>query len=448
MSFKDGAGKKGNYEITTAAIGILNVKAVSSGGGSGSTAAPTISTEVVNGKIVVNGKTESTATENKVVIDKAQLGTVIEAAKAGNTLEIEVADNKAQATVQLPIENIEKMAEKEMVFAVKSGNVSYAIPAAAIDIKSLSKDLGAVNLADISLNVTIIKLDEAAQKQANEAVNAYGAEIVGVPIEFKMEAAYGDKTIELKIFGKYVQRIFEVTAEQVKNVTTAVVIEKDGSLRPVPTSIVNENGKWGIKISSKTNSTYALISNEKSFKDAEGKWYEDAVTEMASRCIVDGKTETSFAGDSKITRAEFATILVRALGLDGSNSAQFTDVKATSWYADAVGTAVEYGLVKGYADGSFAPNANITRQEAMIMIQCGAAIADYSGNTGTVTGFSDSAKIAKWAKEAVAFNVGSGLIKGSNGELNLSENISRAETAAVVLRLLQKAEIIDTRAVV
>lgn len=123
----------------------------------------------------------------------------------------------------------------------------------------------------------------------------------------------------------------------------------------------------------------------------------------------------------------------------------FTDVKSGDWYYGAVGTAVKYGLVNSYTNGSFAPNADITRQEAMAMVQRAAKVAEYTGTAEKLTAFKDSDSVSAWAKSAAEFNVGSGLIVGSNGALCPGDKISRAGTATVILRLLQKAELVDVR---
>ncbi len=208
-----------------------------------------------------------------------------------------------------------------------------------------------------------------------------------------------------------------ISEEQAAQITTAVVKNEDVTLCHVPTYVYEKDGKW----------------------------YENIVSEIANRMIVNGKSETSFDGDTSITRAEFTAILVRALGLPADGECSFTDVNVEDWYYSAVGTAVEYKLVNGYTDGSFKPNINITRQEAMVMIQRAAEVAEYIGKSGSLSAFTDSDEVSSWAQSAVEFNVGSGLIMGSNGELRPKHNISRAETAAVILRLLQKAELVAVK---
>lgn len=122
-------------------------------------------------------------------------------------------------------------------------------------------------------------------------------------------------------------------------ITAAVVKEADGTERHVPACVYTINGKDYAKFNFPTNLTCALIYNNVAFADAAGKWYENIVSEMASREILFDRGTGVFDGDASITRAEFAAVLVRALGLPANGTSKFTDVASTDWYADAVGTA-------------------------------------------------------------------------------------------------------------
>jgi hypothetical protein len=393
----------------------------------------------VDGKTENIGKSETSANETKVTVDSNKLTEKINAAEKGGNVQVPVSDGKAAAaTAEIVVKNVEDMAKKDMILEVKSGDVSYELPTTAMDTASVMAELGATDTSKVPLSVTIKKLD-------NSAVTVVNGELVVPPVEFTVTATYGGKTVEVSGFSQYVPRSIEISKEQAAQITTAVVKNEDGTLRHVPTYVYEKDGKWFAKINSRTNSTYALIRNETAFADAQGKWYENIVSEMASRKIINGKSETSFEGDASITRAEFAAILVRGPGLPTDAKCSFTDVNAGDWYYGAVGTAVKYGLVNGYTGGSFAPKANITRQEAMAMVQRAAKIAEFTGTTRSLASFTDSDKVSTWAKSAAEFNVGSSLIVGSNGKLRSGDDISRAETATVILRLLQKAELVDVR---
>jgi uncharacterized repeat protein (TIGR02543 family) len=177
------------------------------------------------------------------------------------------------------------------------------------------------------------------------------------------------------------------------------------------------------------------------FKDAAGKWYEDAVNELFSLNIISGIGNNLFAGERDITRAEFVAIIINALGLpaDGDGTV-FSDVSANSWYSGVVGKAYECGIVEGIGGNMFAPDRPITRQEAMIIIWRMAKIAGFEGSMGCIGMFSDSTDVSGWALEAARWNAGSGLVAGRGGGiLAPKDNITRAETAALVLNLLRKA---------
>lgn len=407
------------------------------GGGGGTTTTPTAPV-IIGGKTENIGTSETTTSETKVTVDSDKLNEKVNASQTGGSVQVPVSDSKTAATAGIVVKNVESMAKKNMTLEVKSGAISYQLPTTAIDTSAVMTELGATDTSKVPLNVTIKKLDDSTVKVED-------GKLIVPPVSFTITATYGGKTAEVKDFSQYVQRSIEISKEQAAQITTAVVKNEDGTLRHVPTYVYQKDGKWFATINSRTNSTYALIRNEATFADAQGKWYESVVSEMASRKIINGKSQTSFDGDASITRAEFAAIVIRALGLSADGKCSFTDVKASDWYYGAIGTAAKYSLVNGYINGSFAPNAEITRQEAMAMVQRAAKVAEYTGTNTSLSLFKDSNAVSAWAKSAAEFNVGSGLIVGSNGALRPGDKISRAETATVILRLLQKAELVDVR---
>lgn len=405
----------------------------SNGSGSGS-AAPT------GAPVIVDGKTVNIGTENKsgesttVTVDQSKLSENIGGAASGSSVVVPVSEN-GSAKASLVVKNIEDMAAKGMTLTVQTGGVAYNLNTAAIDTAALTAAFPGADMSKVPFDVTI----------TNSSVSIEGETLVLSPVTFTVTATYGGKTVDVDTFSAYIDRVIEVTKEQATKITTAVVVNADGSTRHVPTNVIEKDGKWYAIINSRTNSTYALIQNEVTFADAEGKWYEAAVNEMGRRKIIAGRSASVFDGDTSITRAEFAATLVRALGLDADGTSVFSDVSASAWYSGAVATAARYGLVTGKGDNKFAPNAYITRQEAMTMLQHAAKLTDYSGTAGALEGFTDAGSVGTWAQDAAKWNVGSGLIVGSGGLLRPNDNISRAESATVILRLLQKTGLVDVR---
>ena len=374
-----------------------------------------------------------------------------------DTLKNEIQNASDNVTVVIPtdkdiktaeavivVKNVDDMAEKEITLTIQTGNVQYDIPPASIDTAAIMEALGATDTANVQISI-VITAHETTPTYVQAAADKSGLVLVIPPVQFTITAEYNGKTAEVTTFDQYVERTIEVTAEQAANITTAVIIEPDGTTRHIPTYVYQKNGKWYVVVNSLTNSTYALVHNERSFTDTAGKWYEAYVSEMANRMIMDDIGGSVFAGDRDITRAEFVAIVIRALGLpDNGSRSVFSDVPANMWYAGAVGKAYEYGLVSGVGGGRFDPDTPITRQEAMTAVRRAAQIAGFEGSAGNSI-FPDTETVSEWALDAVLWNIGSGLVGGTDGSLNPHVNITRAETAVLVLKLLRKAGLVDDR---
>lgn len=423
----------GNYAGAESAIVTLTIYYPSSG--QNLTSAPVI----VDGKTVDMGTSEVKGNITTVVVDQKKMTEQLNDAK--DSVVIPITSKTDTASAQLVMQNVESMAQRGVSLTVMAGDVSYSIPSGAVDTKEALKALGASDSSKVPFNITISKL-------SNSSVTIQKGTLMVPPVAFTVKATYNGKSIEVEKFGSYVQRVIEIpTGTDPKSITTAVVLGGDGTQRHVPTEVYKENGKWYARINSMTNSIYGLIENSVSFTDTNSKWYHESVTEIASREIISGIGENRFAGERAITRAEFSAILVRALGLptESQGAEIFSDVNPKRWYYGVVGTAYDYGLVTGKSREKFDPNGNITRQESMTMIARAATLALYEGKSDSLSGFSDVDGIKSWALDAVKFNVGSGLIVGNKGKLRPQDEISRAETAAVVLRMLQNSKLIDVR---
>lgn len=124
---------------------------------------------------------------------------------------------------------------------------------------------------------------------------------------------------------------------------------------------------------------------------AADAWYHQAVVTLAGKGILKGYEDGSFRPDQPITRAEFATIASRFAKTSSAKAVTFPDVPANEWYHGAVQTAVSYGWIKGYEDGSFRPGQPIARAEtAAIINRMLARIPDYDAvDRGAGTRFPD-----------------------------------------------------------
>ncbi|MFC4600027.1 S-layer homology domain-containing protein [Cohnella hongkongensis] len=174
-----------------------------------------------------------------------------------------------------------------------------------------------------------------------------------------------------------------------------------------------------------------------SFADIAGHWAEGDIERAAAEGIVSGYPNGTFRPNDPVTRAEFAAMLVGALKLEGKVAAlPFTDEALIgAWAKQAVAHAVQAGIVIGNSDGSFRPNAQITRAEMAVMI---ARALKLQTDAGAFTGYADDDTIPRWARGAVKAIRELGIVNGRGGNrFAPNETATRAEATAMLLRMQQ-----------
>lgn len=189
----------------------------------------------------------------------------------------------------------------------------------------------------------------------------------------------------------------------------------------------------------------------KTFEDISGAnahVNQTAIEALAARGILNGYDGTHFGPDHTMTRAQFAATVVRALGLPLKSTDNFTDVKATDWYASYVGTAYTYGIVYGTTATTFNPNGTITRQEAAVMVARAAKLCgmDTSMDSGAIRDvlaqFGDYVTTGEWARESLAFCYNEGILDQSDLNVRPKVAIKRCEIAQMIFNLLGSAELL------
>jgi hypothetical protein len=175
---------------------------------------------------------------------------------------------------------------------------------------------------------------------------------------------------------------------------------------------------------------------------------QPAIEALAARGIIDGMGDGLFHPEASMTRAQFAAIVVRALGLTPAASEAFTDVPSTAWYAPYVGTASTYGLINGVGEGRFNPDGTITKQEAAVMVAraaklCGMDTAlDTAAVRDVLAQFTDYVTTPEWAREGLAFCYQEGILDDSAMEIQGKTEILRCEIAQMLYNLLSSAKLL------
>lgn len=186
------------------------------------------------------------------------------------------------------------------------------------------------------------------------------------------------------------------------------------------------------------------VSVSKAFVDLAGHWAQADIEWLAVKGIIDGVDDDHFKPNGKVTRAQFAAMVSRALNLKTTAAhIPFTDVASDSWYADVVSNAYSAKIIRGRTDSSFAPEQEITREEMTVMlIRAGKYMsADTFKETGSVDSitFTDANAISKWAIKDVELAVHLGIINGRTKNTFIPKSQStRAEAAVAIKRLLSK----------
>ena len=180
--------------------------------------------------------------------------------------------------------------------------------------------------------------------------------------------------------------------------------------------------------------------------DIKGHWAESAITSWQDKGLITGYTDGTFKPDNSITRAEFASMVNKALGLTEKGDVPFSDVQSGSWYYDAISIAVKAGYCSGYEDGTFKPDATITRAEAAVMIALAKGLTQ---NTAAASGFADAANIPAWAKGYVGAVVSAGYMSGRpDGTFDATNTITRAEAVSSLDRAMGNTATTDKDVVV
>ncbi|SDD83717.1 Polygalacturonase [Paenibacillus sp. UNCCL117] len=396
---------------------------------------------------------EGGQTVTTVAIDSGKLEQQLAQGGNGATVIIPVNTPSDKVVVELTGRMMKSLESKNALLQVKTDQVTYTLPAAQLNLDAVSKQIGTqTELNDITIQLTIAAPAANTVKQVQDTAGREGYQLVAQPVEFKITATSGSKTVEVSTFNGYVERTIALPdGTDSSKVMTGIVLNADGTFSHVPTKITVIAGKMYAKINSLTNSTYSVISSPKTFADVNTHWAREAVNDMGSKLVVDGSGDGRFEPDRDITRAEFAAIIVKGLGLmrPGTGKDVFKDVAQDSWYYDAAAIAYEYGLIEGYEDGTFGPMDKITREQAMTMT---ARAMKLTGLKAELTqeeadkllaGFEDAGYAADYAKPGIASVLNTGIITGRDGHIMAPKsNITRAEVAVIVSRLLQKSGLI------
>ncbi|MNV38537.1 Endo-1,4-beta-xylanase A precursor [compost metagenome] len=177
------------------------------------------------------------------------------------------------------------------------------------------------------------------------------------------------------------------------------------------------------------------------FNDLAGyDWAKKEIEALASVGIIKGTSDTSFSPGANVSRADFVSLLVRALKLDGEADGNFNDVGPSDYFYKEVGIAKKLGIAQGTGDNRFDPKKSISRQDMMVVAARAMKIAGkmLDESDSDLSRFSDASEVAPYAVAPLAQLIKKEIILGDNGKVNPKDTAVRAQAAVIIYRILYK----------
>jgi hypothetical protein len=289
-------------------------------------------------------------------------------------------------------------------------------------------------LTEADYNISIVKSARSFTEK--------GVALFSEPVDFVVTTTADGKTNAVTKFNSFVERTIFLT--DVANAAKASAVKlTDAGFVGVPTVFADKTAT----IRSNTVGTYVVVQANRTFDDVDGgkNWAESYIETLASKWIIKGKSESIYAPREQMTRSQFAILIARALGLtaSGEYKGQFKDIsieQGAGDYAEVI-AAYEAGIIQGRPDGTFGPNATITRTQAAAMLARAMKYVGYDASkldsSKKVTSFKDGSKVQEWAIPELELIVQAGIMTGTEeGNLNSNDPTKRDQMAKMLAEFL------------
>lgn len=227
----------------------------------------------------------------------------------------------------------------------------------------------------------------------------------------------------------------EIPLENVTPGTVVVIVHEDGTEAVISNTAMTENG---LLVTIDENAAVKIEDRSQKFDDVSGQWYNETVDFVSSRDLMTGIGDDLFDPNGVVTRAQFVTILYRLAGEPvGNDTIRFTDVSEGRWYTGAIKWAASVGITRGYGDGTFGVEDEITREQMAAMMY---RYAEGESTACDLSHFEDACIISDYAKEAIAWANANGILNGmGDGTLKPQGEALRAQAAQIIMNYIQSS---------
>ncbi len=368
--------------------------------------------------------------------------------------DLKTALDKAAASKTAVVISVAAITDKAAVLSLTADQVKLLA-----GIHADSSVVVSVGGSAVSLPVSLLKSAPAGEslkldiKQAPEAASKLtagvpGSTVIGTPVSFEASWTTATSSTYLNTPSNvFIKRSFTVPGT-IQPKTAGVLFEEKGVVTPVASVFKSQSdGTTLVTVSRPGFSTYAAVSKPAAaFTDIASSKSAEAIQVLANKLIIQGTSEATFSPKNSLTRAEFTALLTRALGLRTDANVTFSDVKATDWYAADVAAASKAGLILGIGNGKFAPTQKVTRQELVVILDRALKLTgtELKSANPSFTTYTDSAKVAAYAKDSLQSLSAAGIISSDQGtSFNPAAPATRETAAAALYELLSKIGLIE-----
>lgn len=374
--------------------------------------------------------------EATLAVDASKVeGAIKDASKKEFVVDLSegLKENIQNLNAEFTAELVKKVADNKKSLAVKTGNATVNVPTSVL-----------ADLANVSSGTVKFSVNQVEPNAPSLPIAGAGEQIVSKLYDLNISYSNHGKNELYSNFREPVTVELAVSGSKIKDKrkTAAYYLDEKAN------KWVYSGGKVAddtVVFSTSHFSKYAVIENALTFKDIQKHWAKDEIEVLASRKITLGKSADKYVPEDKLTRAEFAVLLVRTLNIPTQPyKGIFYDVtEKQSWSVLEIEAANRAGIVKGVSAGQFNPQEQITREQMATMIIRAIQYKDENLVTELPLNkpFSDHGKISEYAKEAVLQATSLGIIKGKTSTTFApKDKTTRAESAVMLYRLLDTLE--------
>ncbi|NIK70049.1 S-layer homology domain-containing protein [Paenibacillus sp. BK720] len=362
------------------------------------------------------------------------LASAANSAQGSITVELPAATGETGSALNFPAETLKTLKDKNLDLIVTSGSSTIRFPAGSIG----TSDTSASSQVRIVVNTVLTSDAKNAVNQALQSNPDYVS--TGIVLTATIQVINGSSVTEIHNLDKPAEVALKLTDEQAKQIHSGLagVYYVNGKQLDYVGGKLEGNT---FKFNARHFSTYTILEYSKTFVDVPaGHWAEAAVKSLSAKHIVSGVDQQHYAPNRNITRAEFATMMMRAVdytgkAADAAAANPFKDVPASQYYTDAVTRAASLGMMSGYG-GSFRPNDPITREEAVVTLVRTVKYFEVKDTGKGAPAFADKKQISAWANTAVDQAWKLGLIEGDGKQFHPKAALTRAEIAVMINRLM------------